>query len=177
LIREVFWTYGSDGFFPGNSVRAVTRVGNGVAGISGWASDLTKGATIGPTDFSFPGPAVMFEDTNDGEYYGGYWAFVKDRYLGIRFKIDGETHYGWARLSMKVHPVGKGITALLTGYAYETQADKPIRAGDTGQKDSEEGQSSKMVLPAQQEANQPPTLGALAVGANGLPAWRSDQSR
>jgi hypothetical protein len=27
LIREVFWTYGSDGFFPGNSVRAVTRAG------------------------------------------------------------------------------------------------------------------------------------------------------
>jgi len=54
---------------------------------------------------------------------------VTNRYLGLAMRIDGEIHYGWARLSTS------GVLnfqAVLTGYAYETEAGKSIVAGDEG---------------------------------------------
>jgi|HubBroStandDraft_6_1064221.scaffolds.fasta_scaffold07368_3 hypothetical protein len=59
----------------------------------------------------------------------GSWINVNSRYLGIKFKIKGQTHYGWARLNVLVR--GLSITATLTGYAYETTANKAILAGKT----------------------------------------------
>ena len=61
----------------------------------------------------------------------GPWVNRADRYMGIDFWIKGHggSHYGWARFSVKVK--GKEITAILTGYAYETTPNKPIIAGKT----------------------------------------------
>lgn len=61
----------------------------------------------------------------------GSWLNVKDRYLGFRFKIGLETHYGWARLNIHFDSP-RTIKATLTGYAYETTPNKPIVAGDEG---------------------------------------------
>jgi hypothetical protein len=59
----------------------------------------------------------------------GKWQHVSNQYLGLGMRIDGELHYGWARLSTS----GKqGFQAVLTGYAYETEAGKPIIAGNEG---------------------------------------------
>jgi hypothetical protein len=79
---------------------------------------------------------------------------VKNRYLGIRFQIKGQVHYGWAR--MTVTTTQRSFTATLTGYAYETIPGKPIIAGQTKEKDEAQG----------------PTLGALAAGVNGLHTWK-----
>jgi hypothetical protein len=54
---------------------------------------------------------------------------VKDRYLGLRFKINGKMHFGWARITVDAMN-GHWFTATLTGYAYETIPNKPIIAGD-----------------------------------------------
>jgi hypothetical protein len=54
---------------------------------------------------------------------------VTDRYLGIKFKISGKFHFGWARFTIKTH--GRNFTATLTGYAYETIPGKGIIAGET----------------------------------------------
>jgi hypothetical protein len=54
---------------------------------------------------------------------------VKKHYLGLRFDINGETHFGWARLNVSVQPTN--VTATLTGYAYETITNKPIITGKT----------------------------------------------
>ena len=79
----------------------------------------------------------------------GKWKNVKARYLGLRFQIKGKTHYGWARLNVWwVNGNGPGITATLTGYAYETIPGKPIIAGQT--------KGSGTARPA--------TLGELALG-------------
>jgi hypothetical protein len=53
----------------------------------------------------------------------GLWFNETNRYLGIKFAINGETHYGWARLNASPGH------ATLTGYAYETEPNKPIPAG------------------------------------------------
>jgi hypothetical protein len=77
----------------------------------------------------------------------GYWVNAQHRYLGLRFIINGKVHYGWARLNVQTETRNQ-IKATLTGYAYETIANKPIIAGKTHGKD---------------EA----TLGRLAQGASG----------
>jgi hypothetical protein len=64
----------------------------------------------------------------------GSWINVNDRYLGVKFTINGETHYGWARLSVQAVPPIT-FTATLTGYAYETIRNKSISAGQTKETD------------------------------------------
>lgn len=111
----------------------------------------------------------------------GSWINVKNRYLGVKFKIKGKIHYGWVRLSVQVQPPMK-ITATLTGYAYETVVNKPIVAGRTkdagadtlanteSSSPSDTGSSAFMTVP--ETLRQAATLGMLALGAPGMPLWR-----
>jgi hypothetical protein len=101
----------------------------------------------------------------------GQWKDVKNRYLGVRFKIKGRTHYGWARLNVAIANV-EGGTATLTGYAYETIPDKPIVAGVT------QGPDADQPVPAslQSGSPKPASLGALARGAPALSIWRREES-
>jgi hypothetical protein len=98
----------------------------------------------------------------------GKWHDVTDRYLGVSFIVRGKTHFGWARLT--VHDKGHAITAVLTGYAYETIPNKPIIAGETKGPDdiSVEEPDAALTMPTPE----PATLGALAMGAPGLSIWR-----
>ena len=52
----------------------------------------------------------------------------KNRYLGVRFRIDGQIHYGWVRLTVLTQPTGTW-SATITAYAYETVPNKAIKAG------------------------------------------------
>jgi hypothetical protein len=111
--------------------------------------------------------AVGFEISGQYGAYG-YWFNVRDGYIGLSFKIDGQIHYGWARFNVLTKSQGFRILAILTGYAYETQPDTPIIAGDTGSAADEEGQSGPMSGFPQPAA----TLAALSLGAPGLAIWR-----
>jgi hypothetical protein len=132
------------------------------------ASAMSIGQEIGHREGFFLGPAWMCAVTNYAIYYDGSWVDVYPaHYLGIRFLINGETHYGWARLTTTD---GQGfIEANLSGYAYETQANKPIRAGDTGK--SEATNPANESSP-QSDTKTAATLGALALGTSGLSVWR-----
>lgn len=55
------------------------------------------------------------------------WCGVTDKYLGLRFQIAGNTHYGWARLDVTL----PADSFTLKDYAYNTVADAPINAGQT----------------------------------------------
>jgi hypothetical protein len=96
---------------------------------------------------------------------------VKNRYLGLKFKINGRFHYGWARLTVTTQP--KSFTATLTGYAYESIAGKGIIAGKTkGPEDaSVEESNATPTVPAPVA-----TLGMLALGERGLSIWRREES-
>jgi hypothetical protein len=112
--------------------------------------------------------------------YSFVWVNVTDRYLGLRFKINGESHFGWARLSVKFHggpPKNRTWEAYLTGYAYETIAGKAIIAGQTSANASEdEDQSNASFQTMPLETLQFAALGELALGANGLELWRRDEA-
>ncbi len=88
----------------------------------------------------------------------GLWFQITNRYLGVKFLIDGETHYGWARLN-----AGPG-GATLTGYAYETIPDRPIPAGVFETAPGESSSGGELEGPERTKPV-PATLGALARGA------------
>jgi hypothetical protein len=128
--------------------------------IRNWAAAFPAGVRIGAggkgSNASAPMEGLFF-GTPSSSYQWGNWLNVKNRYLGLAFKIKGKTHYGWARLSATV---GRdyGVHATLTGYAYETIPNKAIITGKT------EGPDVIRVTPA--------TLGHLARGASSVSAWR-----
>jgi hypothetical protein len=98
----------------------------------------------------------------------GNWRNVKDLYLGLKFMVAGQTHFGWARLNVAL-TTQASWTATLTGYAYETVANRPLLSGQTHGQEVPQPVSFKPMAPL------PATLGSLAQGAPGLVAWRRDE--
>jgi len=134
------------------SVKGVEN--NGVENTSGkFASALLPGSQIGPQQ-KFAKAGLMAVHTvpfwTTWTHKSGPWLNVNNRYLGLKFTISGKTHYGWARLSVHLGTEFGNIDALLTGYAYETIANKAIIAGKTKGPDV-------VTMP-------PDTLGSLALG-------------
>jgi len=92
---------------------------------------------------------------------GGPWRNANKRYLGLEFQINGKAHYGWARLNVSC--LSWAVSGTLTGYAYETIANKSIKTGKT------KGPDVITVEPA--------SLGHLARGASPIPAWRARETK
>ena len=160
-------TRGCNTDFCVDVLSAIPSGGNGVEGARGflsipYASALKRGARIGPKD-PFSGRLMASSESSQGTI--GKWLNVTNGYLGLRFNIHGKTHYGWARLTVQVLH-GAFIKTTLTGYAYETVANKPIIAGMT----RSDGDEMSMVPPA----SQPASLGLLAQGSPALPVWRRE---
>ncbi len=128
---------------------------------------------------SFQSQALLMDSSNSVYYFGGGgtvnsfgpWGRggkFAGPYMGFKFLIDGEIHYGWARVDVKanfLHP-----SATLTGYAYETIANRPIVTGFTkGNFDENSEPSQEMQAPKPQslknQALAPGSLGRLALGA------------
>ena len=55
-----------------------------------------------------------------------YWKDKIDKYLGLRFFIKGQPHYGWARLD-----ITSFTQWVIKDYAYNATPNKPILAGQT----------------------------------------------
>lgn len=139
------------------------------------ASALITGAKIGAKD-TFKGLKMVSckSDLHSGGYRGGQWINTNNRFLGFSFKINGQTHFGWARISVKQLTFCKS-TGILTGYAYETVAGRAILAGQTTG-DAEVSRTSASV-PADRDnpVTNASTLGGLAIGAPGLTLWRREE--
>jgi hypothetical protein len=121
-----------------------------------------------------------------GASYFDTWVNAHGLYLGLRFQINGETHFGWAQLSVKFHgglPKDRTWEAHLTGYAYETTANKAIAAGQTTDAPDDDAASpnpahSGTIIPAagKHAPAKFASLGALALGTEGLALWRREES-
>jgi hypothetical protein len=134
-----------------------------------FAARLSYGASIGPA-LRFARPAIVTREilsTTDACMFlsaGGNWLnrfHPSYGFLGFRFLIAGQTHYGWARLSVPLATT----TATLHGYAYETVPNKTIKAGQTREMEDDGPQSENRPAPQ-------PSLGLLATGSLGLDVWR-----
>jgi hypothetical protein len=145
----------------GSNISVLPVKGNGVAGFGGSAAALMEGDTV-DSAHQFLGREMAWMETFFGSDFGagGKWKNVKNGYLGLKFQIAGKTHYGWARLTIRNQAP---LTAVLTGYAYETEPNTAIVAGDTSGTDEEN--LSPSVSPESQADAPPATLGVLALGA------------
>jgi len=142
------------------------------------ASALPAGHRIGPGK-GFGAYRTMVNAVNiffeDGSpFYSfrcGYWGGAQGRFLGFEFTIQGQTHFGWARFNES-----RVYSATLTGYAYETQPNTAIRAGDRGPVADARVPEMHSAAPAVATLR-PATLGLLALGSAGLDIWRKEQDQ
>jgi hypothetical protein len=158
-------------------------VGGARGSLGPYASALVSGANIGASEHfssSVGRGQVTIERSNGAQsgptvltykLYGKWGALGSSQYLGVKFLIKGVTHYGWVRLTVSRSEVFSGATRIsgtITEYAYETVANKKIGAGATT--DTDESAATQI----QEGGPTPsgPSLGMLALGANGLTLWR-----
>jgi hypothetical protein len=129
------------------------------------AAPLNWGVRIGPkAQFRSLALLVLYSGICPACSARGPWAGVNNKFLGVTFKISGQTHYGWVRVNLH--------TKTITGYAYETNANQPILAGDkSGPVTTAAADPAQVLTPVKQ----PATLGALSLGANGLLLWRREE--
>lgn len=124
-------SYGSKCNGLSGYVTELPASGNGAKGNPPAA--LIQGVQIGQGQQFYAGLGIMASINTKPPcslVYGGPWLGVTNGYLGLSFKINGQTHYGWARLT--VQTPGRGAAyfkVTLTGYAYENTAGTPINAG------------------------------------------------
>ena len=55
------------------------------------------------------------------------WCGVTDKYLGLRFQLAGNTHYGWARLDVSA----SANSFTIKDYAFNSTPGAPINSGQT----------------------------------------------
>jgi len=100
-----------------------------VPGVYYPASAMTAGSIIGPSaSFNTSGYDILgsFFAFGSSVFGVGEWSAVTDRYLGVKFQIGPNTHYGWIRLDAEIN-----CSALrVKDFAYEDSPGVPIAAGD-----------------------------------------------
>ena len=142
-----------------------------------YASALVRGAKIGPSAHFVGGNVVIQRNSEFSSGQGisyGNWPFTyggsdgtEVRFLGVKFQIKGQTHYGWIRLAVGVGR--KAVPGAVLGYAYETIANKRLSAGNSVMS-SDEARSVGDIQDTSRAS-----IGMLALGADGLALWRRDE--
>jgi len=143
-----------------------------VSATSYFASALQSGRNIGKklgngVKWVSAGHSMESCSSGSGAIFrvAGPWHDVNTRYLGVVFSIDGQPHFGWARLTV-THPKDScATTAVLTGYAYESVSGEAIKAGQTSDASSVSTEQSPVA-----------TLGSLALGSSGNAIWRREDT-
>ncbi len=109
-------------------------LGNAVAGDApsgyDYAFAMTAGTNIdAATAWIVPASsgALSMAFNVDGAFpYASYWQNgVTDKYLGLKFFVNGNAHYGWARLDV----TADGDVFVMKDYAYNATPDAGIQAG------------------------------------------------
>jgi len=140
-LTQVNYSYGSTSFLNLVGVQALNN--NEVLGDTA----IVQYSTSTDTAF-FPKPLALNDDISANEkvwsgttygllymkisYYGnslkdGKWKAGDEKYLGLRFKIGNDWHYGWVRIE-----IGNNAGSFkIKDFAYESTADKHILAGKT----------------------------------------------
>ena len=99
--------------YAGSLAVVTPGIGAGVFGGSSMAA-LAVDITITSSSSSY--------QISNGAFLG-----VTDKFLGVKFLIGTNTHYGWARLDVSAN----ADTIRLKDYAYNVAVDSPILAGQT----------------------------------------------
>jgi hypothetical protein len=131
------------------------------------ASAVPAGVKIGPQQKFGNGDLYLaINSFNNGQSRNsGTWRNVEFAYVGLKFLINGQVHYGWARVKFPFpggsdYPQGDYYPSIY-GYAYESAPNTPIVAGQTSG-----------TAPQAANTTAPANLGMLAAGAPAVKSWR-----
>ncbi|SRR5579871_459758 len=131
------------------------------------AADVRRGQVVGPAKPFAAGPMLLTG------YYGSsegipmcLWTQPHHPYLGVKFTDkQGQVHYGWVRVLVQ-----QNYSPVIQEYAYETIPNRPIPAGITNGASADASAAD----PLPETKTEVASLGRLAQGASGIPAWRRD---
>jgi hypothetical protein len=134
IVASATWCFRFYGPIDIGSVYVVPSSGAGAQSANGsYIVALSAGTAVNATKtfYSPEGLMVSYDLCPVGPppWINGAWRNVTNHYLGIKFHINGQVHYGWARLNVTIGGFGPVVT--LTGYAYETIVGHGITAGQT----------------------------------------------
>ena len=149
---------------------------NGSYGTKPCAAAFLGGARIGPS-LPFGAGNVLMAGILGTGCAGSSFAYCNWKgthpphaFLGVKFTdTSGNVHFGWVRITSQ-QSLTTHFNATITGYAYETVPNRPITAGMTQGPVSDAGLISPEILAP--KAPEAASLGMLALGAQGLSAWR-----
>jgi hypothetical protein len=163
--------------FATNALNEVRVVGTGFAAALPLGAAIQNGQRFGGKDKPVGMGFVAFRtsNTHSTKWYGPWMNGgngVRNRYLGLKFEIGGQFHFGWARLTVTTTQPHTW-RATLTGFAYETVSGKGIFAGQMKGADDASAEESNpaLTVPTPESA----TLGVLALGSPGLSIWRREE--
>jgi hypothetical protein len=151
--------------------------GGAIVARQGYASALLRSAKIGPSDhFSggvyksslvgvgIEGNVCSYSKCKSGGNWGGNHP---NRFLGVRFAINGAIHFGWVRITVTITATDI-LEATITEYGYETIPRKRVLAGVPS---SNVARAESAPI---HERIGAPSLGMLASGVDGLSIWRRE---
>jgi hypothetical protein len=139
------------------------------------AAAMSAGQTVGSTANLQPDELVLggvFLGSVSETHQGGFLT-VETAYLGLKFLVNGQVHYGWARI--KFIAPGGYAGASIAGYAYESVPNQPIVVGKTSGTAEKSQQGRQSASPTASAPNVKfQTLGALAASSAGTQLWRGE---
>jgi hypothetical protein len=126
--------HGTDTLFP--------ATGNGVLATNGNVAALGSGTVVGSGE-TFQTTQTLIASFVFGPGFPPCMSYLKGwchgtleskscsttAYMGLTFKINGQTHYGWAYVS--IYAAASTFNTTLIGFAYETVAGRAIMTGQT----------------------------------------------
>jgi len=161
----------SSGFLNVRGAQSANQVIGAAHQPTGYASALAGRVMVGASGHFLSSKSQLMEGClimqGTAVVSDGKWINAKSKYLGLKFVIHGQTHFGWARIS--VRKSGCSITAVLTGYAYETVANKSIFTGKTSGPTDAADSTSLIESPVLA------SIGLLAQGFPALSVWRREE--
>ncbi|MFM7667723.1 MAG: T9SS type A sorting domain-containing protein [Bacteroidota bacterium] len=114
------------------TIAAPYGVGNAIAGENpggyDYALALDMNSMVDSTLNWIAATNTMAYNVNSANPYNENWNGVTDKYLGLKFVVGANTHYGWARLDS--YAIGDSI--VLKDYAYEATPNVGILTGNMG---------------------------------------------
>jgi hypothetical protein len=141
---------------------------NAVFGAKTYAPALASGVSIGSNGQFLAGKRFMARAWAEGDVSGtgygssGTWRQATNLFLGVKFTLDGEIHYGWIRVDLDASQ--GGFYGAISGYAYQSTANQPIETGQKSGSDHKRSARARrtvggVVIPGKS------SLGQLAAGA------------
>jgi hypothetical protein len=142
---------------PSNKILASSRSGGYFAAALKRGTPIGSGGKFGLVEHM----ANRFKEfSGGGSGSGGNFLNVTNRFLGVRFMINGRPHYGWIGFRSVAY-----FEAKLAGWAYETEPNKAILAGAMGEQDTESDSATM-------HSAERTTLELLAAGNVAIDDWR-----